>query len=486
MAGFQNRFPQNQYFPKGVLRYCNRHDKHKLFHITQQQHWLDTLSTLYIRLPSRAVAGSAPDWPALTCQFALASSGNPAHGGAIERQGMAALPDQADAIAKAQRVVLLLAASDVSLLRLQVPPLSTAKLKAALPNLVEDRLISDIAECVVVAGGESEGLRTIAVVQRAWLDMLADTLISLGARHISALPAQLCLPYANEQPGGVTVAIDDRNDPGRNTVIDMTLRLSEQEGIGLAITPALNQGEGPEQNQSAVQEVLQTLFAAFPQAPITLYVPQPWVRAYQETVNETAGLGKRISVSADNWSRWIAGANAATLDLMAGLGKATGAALNWRPWRWPLALAAAVLLVNALALNLDWWHLRSESRSLRAAMIQIYKSAYPKESVIIDPIAQMQQKIAIAKHDSGMPAPDDFTAITAAFGEAWAGAVTAAGKSTAIAAIEYHDRSLFVHLKQGGDAPTQQMQAALAKRELVLDPAPDQSGAVVWQIRSKK
>jgi general secretion pathway protein L len=439
------------------------------------------LSTLYIRLASKAVAGSTPHWPALACQFALVS-----HGSSIERQGTKAMSDLADEIAKSQRVVLLLAASDVTILRLQVPPLSAARLKTALPNLVEEQLLCDPADCVVVAGAISGDLRTIAVVQRAWLDKLADTLISLGARHISALPAQLCLPYANEQPGGVTVAIDDRNDPDQNTVIDMTLRLSEQDGIGLAITPVLNEGEGPEQNQSAVQEVLQTLFATVPQAPITLYVPQPWVRAYQETVNETAGLGKRISVSADNWSRWIAGADAATVDLMTGLGKATGPKMDWRPWRWPLALAAAVLLVNATALNLDWWHMKSESRSLRAAMIQIYKSAYPKETVIIDPIAQMQQKIAIAKHDWGMPSPDDFTAITAAFGEAWAGAVAAAGKSTAIASIEYHDRSLFVHLKQGGKAPTQQMKDALAKRELVLDTAPGQSDAVVWQIRSKK
>ena len=439
------------------------------------------MSTLYIRFPPKTIAGSAPHWPALACQFALVS-----HAGAIEHQGTTALSDLADVIAKSRRVVMLMAASDVTILRLQVPPLSAARLKAALPNLVEDRLISDISDCVVVAGGVFEGLRTIAVVQRAWLEVLTSTLISLGARHISALPAQLCLPYANEQPGGVTAAIDDRNDAGRNTVIDLTLRLSEQDGIGLAIAPALNRGEGPEQNASAVQEVIRTLLAAVPQAPITLYVPQPWVRAYQETVNETVELGKRISVSADNWSRWIAGANATTLNLMTGLGTGTGPRLEWRPWRWPLALAAAVLLVNALALNLDWWHMKSESRSLRAAMIQIYKSAYPKESVILDPIAQMQQKIAIARHDSGMPAADDFTAITAAFGEAWAGAVAAAGKSTAIASIEYHDGSLFVHLKQGGDAPTQQMQAALVKHELALDLAPEQSGAVVWQIRSRK
>ena len=441
------------------------------------------MSTLYIRLPSKAVADRALHLLALACPFALVSNGS-----AIERQGTSPLSDLSDIVAKSQRVVLLLAASDVTLLRVKVPPLSSARLKAALPNLVEDKLITDPADCVVVAGGLSDGLRTIAVVQRAWIDILAKTLIAFGARHIAALPAQLCLSYQSGQPGSVTAAIDDRNDGDQNANIDMTLRLSEQDGIGLAITH--------EKDESAANVAIQTLCAVVPEAPITLYVPQSAVRTYQEVVNDPlalnqgaqnkATLNKRINVFADNWSRWIAGANVTTLDLMAGLGAGTGPKLDWRPWRWPLALAAAVLVINTTALNIDWWRMKGETNSLRAAMIQIYKSAYPKETVIIDPIAQMQQKIAAAKRDSGLAAPDDFTAITAAFGEAWASAVVAVGKTTSIAALEYRERSLFVRLKPGSEAPTQQMKAALAKRDLALDLAPTQSGAVVWQIRSAK
>jgi general secretion pathway protein L len=441
------------------------------------------LSTLYIRLPSKTAADIAPNWPALACPFALVS-----HGSVIERQGNAPLSDLAETIAKAQRVLLLLAASDVTMLRLQVPPLSSARLKAALPNMVEDQLIADPADCVVVAGGLADGLRTVAVVQRAWLDILAKTLIAFGASRIEALPAQLCLPYQADQPGSVTAAISDRNaseqnNSGQNAHINMTLRLSEQDGIGLAISVS--------QNEAATNEVIQTLCAVIAEAPISLYVPESLVPAYQEAVNNPVdpnqfALNKRIDVFADNWSRWIAGANVTTLDLMAGLGLGTGPVLDWRAWRWPLALAAAVLLINITALNIDWWRMKSETNALRASMIQIYKSAYPKESVIIDPIAQMQQKIAAAKRNSGLAAADDFTAITAAFGEAWSGAVVAAGKTTAIAALEYRERSLFVRLKSGSDAPTQQMKAALTKRDLLLDLAPGQSGAVVWQIRSAK
>jgi general secretion pathway protein L len=401
-------------------------------------------------------------------------------------------------------VALLLDGSNVTVLRVQAPPLSAAKLKAALPNLVEEQLLCDPAECVIVAGGLSDGLRTIAVVQRAWLDLLAKTFIAFGARHIAVLPAQLCLSYQSgrpeqpDQPGSVTAAINECD-----TGIDMTLRLSEQDGIGLTIgsvlshpdtstsstqgTQSVSKDEGGGQNESAASVAIRTLCAMVPEAPITLYVPQSAVRAYQEAT----ALNKRINVFADNWSHWIAGAKGSTLDLMAGLGAGTGPKLDWRPWRWPLALAATVLVINAAALNIDWWHMKGESNTLRTTMTQIYKSAYPKESVIIDPIAQMQQKIAAAKRDSGITEPDDFTAITAAFGEAWFSA--AAGKTSAIAGLEYRERSLFVHLKPAlsraegvGEAPVQQIKAALAKYNLALDLAPEQAGAVVWQIRSAK
>ena len=380
-------------------------------------------------------------------------------------------------VVKSQRVVLLLAASDVTLLRVQVPPLSSARLKAALPNLVEDRLIADPADCVIVASDLSDGLRTIAVVQRVWLDLLARTLTGFGAGNISALPAQSCLSL---QQGVVTVAIEQRD-----TDIDMTLRLSEQDGLGLAISVA--------NNESAANVAISTLCTVVPETPVTLYVPESAMRAYQEVIDNTVAMNERIELHADNWSLWIANASVMPLDLMTGLGTGTNAKLDWQPWRWPLALAVAVLLINATALNYDWWRMQGEIQALRASMIQIYKATYPKESVIIDPIAQMQQKIVATKHDLGLAAPDDFTVITAALGEAWASAGMAAG-STAIAALEYHDRSLTVRLKpvlsriegHDGEAPTQLMKDALSKHNLALELAPEQSGAVVWQIRGAK
>lgn len=418
------------------------------------------MSTLYIRLPSKAAADSASHWIALGCPFALA-----AHGGAIEREGVAPLSELAEAVAKAQRVVLLLAASDVSLLRVKVPPMSAARLKSALPNLVEDRLMSDPAECVVAAGVVSGGLRTVAVVNRAWLEILSKTVTAFGARSVAALPAQLCLP---PRPDGVVAVVAEEGAD-----IELTLRLSDQEGIGLPIMP--------ESAATAATDVLNTLCAVVPEAPITVYVPQAAVPVFRDALDALPALEPRVTLGVDDWPRWIAGADRPSLDLMSGLGAGAGPQLNWRPWRWPLALAAAVLAFNAIGLNIDWWRMKREADGLRGALVQTYKSAFPKEAVIVDPVAQMKQKIAAAQNQSGRLAPDDFAALAANFGEAWT-VVGQSRKVPGIAALEYRERSLFVRLKTDADAPLDQIKSALAQRHMTVTRQPNG----IWQIRSGK
>lgn len=427
------------------------------------------MTTLYIRLPSKATADSASRLSALDCPFALV-----AHGDEIDREGVMPLSGLSDMVSKAQRVVLLLAASDVTLLRLQVPPLSAARLKAALPNLAEDQLMCDPSECVLVAGAVSEGLRTVAVVQRTWLEALVEMMLSFGATNIAALPAQLCLPHQAET---VSAAIAQQD-----TGIDLTVRLADQDGIGLPLL----QDSMADHADSAAGEVVQALCAVAPAAPITLYVPPTALRTYQDALGAMPEIDQRITLRADNWSHWVAGANLAGLDLMTGLGASAANQTNWRPWRWPLGLAAAVILINAIALNIDWWRMKREATSLRAGMVQIYKGAYPKETVIQDPSAQMQQKITAAQRAAGQLGPDDFIALTANFGEAWAsisnGAPTDKPAASGIASLEYRERNLLVRLKPNADVPTEKMKAALASYGLSLTLA--EAGA--WQIRSAK
>jgi general secretion pathway protein L len=421
------------------------------------------LSTLYIRLPCKAAADTAPHVIDLSCQFAVA-----ADNGVIEREGVSILSHLVDAMAQSKRVVVLIAASDVNLLQVKVPPMSAVKLKAALPNLIEDQLISDPAECVIVAGPAIDGLRTVAVVNRVWLDLILKILLELGARQVSALPAQLCIPH---EAGLVTAAIHEMPDD-----IGLTIRFNELEGMGMAIVP--------ERHDTIAHDAVQALCSLVPEAPLALYVAQANMPAYHAELNNAAsnaGWSERISVLADTWTHWIAGAKVCQLDLMAGMGMASGPGFNWAAWRWPLRIAAAVLVVNLLGLNIEWLRMKHEATSLRTAMTQTFKSAYPKEPLTADPVQQMRAKIVQAQHDAGQSTPGDFTVLASVFGEVWMGALQG-GKTPSIATVEYNDRSLLVKLKQDGPAPTAQVKTALAARNYTMtEQKPGE-----WLIRSAK
>jgi general secretion pathway protein L len=416
------------------------------------------LSTLYIRLPGKAAADTLQPGVPLYCQYASTTNN-----GAVEREGVAALSEIGELASRAQRVVLLLSASDVTLLRVKVPPMSVPRMRAALPNLVEDSLMTDPADCVIVPGGMHDDLRTVAVADRGWIELLHKSLTALGARKISALPSQLCLPVPD---GTVVAAVMEQGDD-----IEVAMRLAPQDGMGLSILP--------DQPETAAFEVLQSISTVVPHAPVTLYVPQTRLRDYQDSINIAPALEERFGLHADNWPRWIAGAENAQVDLMSGFTGGSNAGFNWRPWRWPIAMTVALLAVNAAALNIDWLRLKREGDGLRNNMMQTYRNAFPKETVIVDPVAQLRQKIAAGQRNAGQMAADDFLALAAAVGEAINGIVP--GKRP-IASMEYRERALTVKLKPDAGITEEQLRPALAARNLSLS----QPNAGVFQIRSGK
>jgi len=406
------------------------------------------LTTLLIRYPAKASVDSGA---AQTCPFALVGDG-----GNLLQQGVSPLGNLSDLVASARRVVLLLAAADVTLLRVVAPPLSAARLKAALPALVEEQVLGDPADCVLAAGAaDAEGGRTVAVVQRSWIEVLVKALLAQGAHHVSVLPAQLCLPF---QPGSVSAALST-GDAG----FELILRQSQTMGMGLTL---------PAQPQAA----LQTLRAMAGDEPVTLYLAPAQMAQFAPLV-ATADAGHGVTLMEDHWAHWVAASRSAGLDLAPALG-ATGAnARQWQRWRWPLRIAALALLVNVAGLNIEWLRLKREAGAVSQSMLQTFKAAYPNEPVILDPAAQMRKNISLAKADGGQPAADEFTALSAALGEA----LGALPRKDIIATLEYRDRALQIKVKPNTvDSGTlAQLRSALAARKLDLS----ETNPGAWQIR---
>lgn len=397
------------------------------------------MTTLYIRHPARAEGEGA------SCRFALVGDA-----GGIEQQGEGPLRTLTDLVAASRRVVLLLSGADVTLLSVQAPPLSGARLKAALPALVEEHILGDPMEAVLVPGPQQpDGTRPIAVVQRDWFEPLVRTLLAQGARAVSALPAQLCLPL---QPGSVSAAIGGG---------ELILRQSLYQGLGLAL-------------DGTPEVALQTVRALAGDTPLVLYVPREQLGEYQAIAAE-AGPG--TSLEADDWAHWVSGARTTAFDLVPGLGAAGAPARDWRRWRLPIALALLALVVNVVGLNIDWLRMRGEANTLRKGMEQTFRAAYPNQPVV-DPVAQMRQNIALAKANSGQMTPDEFTYLAAAFGEA----IRALGRQPGIASIEYRERALTVKVKPETVDPglTSQLRTALSAQGMSLE----ETAPATWLVRS--
>jgi len=414
------------------------------------------MSILFVRLPPRCNADDIPDGIAPACPFVLASDQ-----GGIEQEGCQPLGDFANVVAQAQQVVLLLAASDVALLHMAVPPLSPTKLKAALPHLVEEQLLSDPFDCVIVAGPQHDGMRCLAVMQRDWLELLSKAFLSMGAGSLRALPIELCLPFEDNIVSAALCCHD--------TQCDLSMRLSQQTGLGLSLLPGFG--------STAARETVAILRALLPHGAIKLHIAASEVEHYAALSPEEKS---DITLIPDAWHHWIVGAAACRIDLIAGLSvAASGQAIQWRTWRWPLILASAVVLLNVTALNLNWWQLHREALQLQSSMLKAYRSAYPKEIVVLDPLAQVRRKILLYQQADGQLAQDDFLTLAAQFSTAWNNLGSKTG-TAAVAAIQYRDSSLFVQLANHNDSATlsDQLKHALADQRLTLSQT--SSG---WQIK---
>ncbi|MYN26907.1 type II secretion system protein GspL [Duganella levis] len=403
------------------------------------------MTTLIIRYPAKASVDSGA---AQTCAFALVGDG-----GNLLQQGAAPLGNLGDMVAAARRVTLLLAASDTALLRMKTPPLSGAKLKAALPALVEEQVLGDPADCVLAAtAADDEGMRTIAVVQRAWLEVLVKALLAQGAQAVSVMPSQLCLPF---QPGAVSAALV----PG-DAGFDLVMRQSQFEGLGMTL---------PAQPQAA----LQTLRVLAGEQPVTLYVSA----AQRAQLAPLAAEIPHLTLEEDHWAHWVAGARSAGLDLAPALGNNGASARAWQRWRWPVRIAVLAVLINVVGVNIEWMRLKGEAKAVSQSMTQTFKSVYPKEPLVAAPLEQMQRNIRLAKASSGEAGGDEFVTLSAAFGEA----MNVLPRKDIIASLEYKDHALLIKVKPNtvDGTAVQQLRAALAGRKLDMqEPVP---GA--WKIQ---
>jgi general secretion pathway protein L len=313
------------------------------------------------------------------------------------------------ALPRLARVELIVAAPDVLLIDVALPKLSGARLRAALPGLVEPMLLGDIEQAFVVAGRpDGAGRATLAVLDRALLRRALQLFARLGIVPVSATPEPLALAV---EPGQWRLRVGTGYG---------TLRMGER--LGLACSHA-GGADPPVELRLAVEQA----GAARPEAID--------VEGECDSTSWTAALGVKVNEATPERGR----AAPVTLELLQY--EFAPRMADWRAWRLPAALAAALVLAWVAALNVDALLKLREERQLRDQMSATFRAAFPRVPVVLDPLAQMRRGLADMRSGAGTGDAGDFLPLAASFAQA------AQVDAESVRQVEYRDRALQVRFE---------------------------------------
>jgi general secretion pathway protein L len=330
---------------------------------------------------------------------------------------------------KAAMVDAVFDTADVFVAAIDAPKLSEAKLRQALPNLLEDRLLTDPADCQFAFDlPRQSGTTTIAqqpklavsVIDRGLLTRALDALGAAGYR----LRAGYCEIYTVPAPAAAVLSV--RADRGRGIA-----RSGKHDGFAF------------------------DLDASEPPAALLLAVRQLGIKrlqAYGREAAIVAGHAAALGVTVDVMNREVdESAVDGAVNLLqgtfaqggmlsrAGLPKISAGSLR-APLIWT-GVAAAVLIGG---MNAYWLKLESESRALRSGMETSFRSAFPEATAVVDPVLQTKRQLGGLRSRAGIPSADDFSVLNTQAAQLFSVAPVGA-----IAGVEYRDGSLRVKMKPG-------------------------------------
>jgi len=290
-----------------------------------------------------------------------------------------------------------------------LPRLSGARLRAALPGLAEPLLLGDIEHAFVAAGRpDGTGRAALAVLDRALFKRALELFARLGIVPASATPEPL------------TLAAGRGRWRLRLGVSYGSLRMGEQLGIACS-------GSGGAEPPVELRLALEQAGAARPEAIE--------VEGECDAVAWTASLGVKVLAVAPDRAR----AAPVALELLQY--EFAPRMVDWSAWRLPAALAAALMLAWIAGLNIDAWLKLREERQLRSQMSAVFREAFPRVPVVLDPLAQMRRSLADMRSGAGTGDAGDFLPLAASFAQA----VQADNES--VRQIEYRDRALQVRFE---------------------------------------
>ena len=338
---------------------------------------------------------------------------------------------------KAGSVDLVFDTADVFVTSVEAPRLSDAKLRQALPNLLEERLLGEAQDShfAFMPAGARGGTTIaatpklpVAVINRGLLTRALDVMAEAGYRTRAAYSALYTVPA----PSAATMCV--RVDGGRNVA-----RSGRHEGFSFEF----DDGAPPAALQLAVRQLGIKKIIAY--------------GADADSLARIAGaLGAAVEVSrqevdleaTEGAVNLLQGAFA-TGGLFGGLSlpKFSRGAMKL-----PLVYAGIGAAVYVVGMNAYWFTLQAEDKTIRGGMETSFRSAFPEATAVVDPVLQTRRQMSALRARAGIASTDDFSVLNAQ-----AAQLLTMAPIGSVAGVEYRDGALRVKFKPGmADNPTLQ------------------------------
>lgn len=341
------------------------------------------------------------------------------------------------------RVEIVFDGADVFQAEVSAPRLSEAKLRMALPNLLEDRLLADPTQCHIafLPGGRADGIAaapgalSVAAIDRGLLTRLLEVVALAGTRPRAAYSAIYVLP----PPAANTLPVFAAR--GR-----LVARTTWHDGVACDLP-----------DDDAPPAALRLALRSRGAQRILAYGPQaPRLEKMAETLGVDVDLADQpIDADApDNSISLLQGAFA-----RGGVFGDVSRARLLRSWKAPLAWAAVAAIVFIGGMNGYWLKLQSEADELSNRMSTAFRGAFA-DAEMVDPIVQAQRELARLRARAGQSSSGDFTALNAQVAQLLASAPVGI-----VAGIEYRDAALQLKFKAPPDAQLQNQLRAQAVQQ---------------------
>lgn len=300
-----------------------------------------------------------------TIKWAVFSEGRQIDEGHVNQ-----LTDLADKAGQ-RKVIAWLLSEDVLLTELKIPVGQQRNIRQIVPGLLEESVATDIEQLHFAIGDKTAaGNVAIAAVENDTVNYWVEQFKSAGIALTALLPGGLALPWSE---GNWTIQCEGSDCQIR--VAAQSSFVFDRENLALLLPQFVKQwGEPRKIHCFASAEQQQQLHFGFP-------------TNFSEDIIEKQAL--------------LPDASAISMNLLQGDYRVKKDYLqHWQKWRLSAMLVLAVIGLHLTGIAVDNYRLNKQVQSYKLEIASLFHSAFPNETRLVNPKAQMTEQMNKIKSQS--------------------------------------------------------------------------------------